>query len=207
MEIKGDTITVVPATHDPDGHKLDPECAPAARTISVSAPLQLSGGGTAGQIPGSFTYETTAGELAVGLRYKCAACKHFDVKRWRAYRRECEWSGDMDKRRWVNEIRLQIEQVMPADQREKYTDSQGDFDIEAAMDNMGLCMALTEEWSRRFNKTFPVLIHPLAGCPAVDPLGQPQSAPFQPKDSAADRAAAKVYDSVMGMAQGKMPEK
>jgi hypothetical protein len=207
VEIKADVITVVPATHDPDGHALEPELAPAVRSIQVTTPLQLSTGQVIrADMPGSFDYETTAGELALNMRFRCGACVHFNVKRWRDFRRECEWSGDAEKRQWVNEFRFAIEQAMPAGEREKHLDASGELDIEHAMDSMGLCDALTEEWSRLANDAWPVVMCALAGCPDTDPWGRKQAAPFRARDRAADRAAAAAYDALLGMARGKQPD-
>lgn len=205
MDIRADTITVVPATHTPDGKPLEPEQAPAVRSISVISPLAMNNGTLVRpDMPGSFDYETTAGELAVGMRFKCASCIHFNPKRWQKLKHECEWSSDVTERKWLNEVRSSIEQVLPAGEREKHVDEQtGELDIEHALMSLGLCDALTEEWSRLMNEKWPVLVHQLSGCPDVDPLGQPQAPPFRSRDTAADRAAAKAYDGILGMAQGK----
>lgn len=209
MELRADTITVVPATHDPDGKPLEPEQAPAVRSIGVTTPLTFNSGQLIRQdMPASFDYETTAGEIAVGLRYSCAGCIHFNQRRWQTLKHDCEWNGDIEKRRWVNEVRSAIESSLPEREREKHIDEQsGELDVEHAMMALGVCDALTEEWSRKFNQSFPVLLFPLCGCPDVDPLGAPQAPPFQPRDRSAARAAAKAYDGMLGMARGKAPEK
>lgn len=206
MEIKRDTITVIPATFDPDGKPLEPEQAPAVHRFEVSAPLDCGGRIVRPDMPGSFDYETTAGELAVNLRFRCSSCAHFNVKRWRKFRRECEWGSKMELRQWVNEIRFNIERYLDPAEREKHSDSDGELDIEHAMDALGMCDAYTDEWSRRKGEFFPVLLSPLCGCPSVDPLGNPQAPAFKPKDRAAEKASSEAYDSVLGMARGKAPD-
>lgn len=205
MEIRADTISVVPATITPDGKPLEPEEAPAVRSIQVSTPLAFNNGTIIRpDSPASFDYATTAGELATGLRFRCASCVHFNAKRWQKLKHEYEWSSSIEERKFVNEVRASIEQVLPVGEREKHIDEQtGELDVEHAMMSLGICDALTDEWSRLMNEKFPVLMHPLAGCPDVNPLGQPQSPPFRPRDTAADRAAARAYDGILGMAQGK----
>lgn len=208
MKITGDTITVVPATHDPDGKPMEPEQAPVVRSLSVEAPLSFN----TGQIirpdsPGAFNYEMTAGEMAYAFRNRCATCKHFNMPRWRQLRRELEWSKDMEKRQFVNEIRAAIEQTLPAGERDKHADPQGDLEIESALDAFGLCEAMTELRSREEAGLFPVLTMPTGGCPdQKSPRGADLSNLYQPRDRQADRAAAQAHDKIMRMAQGKRSE-
>lgn len=206
MKVTGDTITVIPATHDPAGQPIEPEQAPAMRTLTVEAPLTINGGQIIRpDMPGAFNYEMAAGEMAVSLRHRCATCKHFNMPRWRQLRRELEWSADMEKRQFVNEIRASIEQALPARERDKHADpASGELDIEHALDAFGVCEAMTEIRSREEATLFPVLTMPTGGCPdQKTPRGADLSNLYQPRDHAADRAAAQAHDKIMKMATGK----
>jgi len=207
LQIKQDVITVIPATHDPDGHALEPELAPAVRSIVVATPLSLNNGRIIRpDMPGSFDYETTAGEIAYAMKARCATCKHFNTARWRQLRRELDW-GNMEQRAFVNEIRASIEQTLPVSERDKHIDDQGEIDLEHALDSFGLCEAATEIWSREKHEMFPVLQLPTGGCPQTKtPSGTNLANLYQPRDRSADRAASDAYDKILGMARGKRPE-
>ncbi len=207
LQIHNDVIKVSPATHDPDGHALEPELAPAVRSMIVSAPLSFNGGAmVTPSLPGSFDYQTTAGEIAYAMRSRCATCKHFNAPRWRQLRRELEWSADMEKRSFVNEVRASIEQTMPAREREKFVDEANELEIELALDAFGLCEAMTEIYSREHAALFPALQLPTGGCPQTKtPHGTDLSNLYQPRDRGADRAASGAFDKIMGMARGRTP--
>lgn len=210
-----DVLKIAPATHGPDGQKIEPEQAPAVvsrdltvpMTFNTGAPIVLPGEASPLTLPGSYDFETTAGEVAEAMRHKCGTCRHFDVVGWRKLRRQLEWSSDMNHRVFVNNIRASLEQYLPENERARHQDAQtGELDLEHALDACGLCRAQTEIKSKEEHELHPVLVFADCGCPnEKTPAGVDLSNLYQPRDRAADRDAAQAHDKVLRIAQGKDP--
>ena len=207
MEIKDDVIKVSTATEDAKGQPIEPEEHPAEHSLIMEAPLTF-GGETIAQMPGSFDYLTDAGSLAIGLRDRCELCIHWSVERWRQLRRGLEFSNKMDQRQYVNQVRYNLEQYLPISEREKHIDAQtGEVDLEAVLDSMGLCNALTEIMSKAYKALYPFTTFGMCGCPdMMAPDGTSLAGNFKPRDTEAAQAAAKTYDNILKMALGEHPE-
>jgi hypothetical protein len=206
MDVKSDIIRVSTEKRDQDGKQIDPEEHLAERSIGLEAPMTL-GGVEVGTLPGSIDFQTTAGSFAQGVRDRCELCKHWSVDRWRAVRRGLEFGNRLDHRQMVNEMRYNLEIYLEGGDRDKFSDAQtGELDIEAALDSMGLCAALTEVFSRADGEVSPWATFSAAGCPSFEgPHGEDLLKNFVPRDAEAYKAACKSYDNVMRMAQGKAP--
>lgn len=211
MSPADDILRIAPATHGPDGQKIEPEEAPAQLSHPTTAPLTFNDGtpvtvnGVAIALPGSFDFESTAGEIADAMRHKCSTCKYFDVPRWRLMRRRLEVSSNMEERIYVNNVRASIEQFLPMDERDKHHDAlTGELDTEHALDAFGLCNAQTEIKSKEEHELHPVLVLGNCGCPDEKSMtGIDLSKLYKPRDRAADRDAARSFDKVLAMAQGR----
>lgn len=211
MEIKGDAVRISTADRAVDGSPIEPEEHLAEHIIQLDAPMKFQTGepmpaGVPGVLPGSFDYQTTAGDLAVALRHRCSQCKHWNVPGWRRLRRQFEASGEMDKRQFVNEVRFAIEQLLPEEERSRHSDESGDLDLEHVLDAMGLCNVITEILSKSYGQLWPVVQLSAGGCPDhKGPHGEDLSDHFQARDREAEKIGAQVYDGVLGMTEGKMP--
>lgn len=199
-----DKIIIVPATHAPDGSPLEPEERPAMVRTETQSPLALGGVETGAGVATFIDHETTAGVLAETYRNRCATCMHFSIPAWRNLRRRLDTSSNMDHRKFVNEVRAAVEQMLPENERERHVDPQtGDLDLEHALDSFGLCGAITEILSAEQKELTPALQLPEGGCPENNsPGGTFLGALYQPRDVAADRAASQAYDKILRMAEG-----
>lgn len=207
--VSEETLRVTPATHAPDGTKLEPEERPAQRVVPTTAPLRVgSGEEISAIIPAEAVIETTAGELAMGFRTKCATCRHFNQQLWRRLRREYERSTSMEKRDFVNQVRFGIAQCQDAETAARHMDENTfEIDVEAVLDILGVCEAQTEIFSKYAGELDLKLFYPTAGCPdgMRGPGGEDLAHLYQPRDRAAERAASGAHDLILRMAQGKAP--
>lgn len=190
MKINGETIQVVPLTHDEKGDKLEPEQAPARRLLDVSDTISLTGPNGEVQstavMPMSVSVEMPAGELALGLSQPCFSCKHFDTAAWAQYRRS---------RMATAEGRAEL----LAMQEELIRSANADpSDVEEAFSGMGICRVLTEA------RNDAVIVYPVSTCPDTLPNSAvpfPRSYKARTSDDARNSTA--TFDSIMRSAQGR----
>ena len=199
MKIKNDMIKIQTAAMDAQGNKLEPEAQPAARVISTDANVNGTNQKALGALNSEIVLQTTAGEIANGVRRQCFQCKHFDTDAFRQYRRNCEVSPHMDKRREINAIRAALLETQNVRIAERHVDKDGEMDAEHALQFLGICHPLTEIHSDA------VVVYPIGTCPdEVCTPSQPNGL-FTPKSSEADRQSAKSFDEIMLRAAGKKP--
>ena len=201
MDIKSDTLQVLPVTHSPDGKPLEPEERPAQRVLGVA--VAPTGHIVPGQpvtigVPTTINIEGTAGEFAQGFRHQCQSCIHFSPAAWQTLRAKWENSPDLIERKFVNGIRGMLLSSGNAQLAERHMGQDEELDVEHALQAMGLCRALTEIFSDHYRQFAPQIIHPLGGCPAQPgPSGEDLTQLFTPKNRQAARAGAQAYDAVL----------
>lgn len=190
MKVNGETIQVVPLTHDEKGDKLEPEQAPARRLLDVSDTISLTGPGGEVQstavMPMSVSVEMPAGELALGLSQPCFSCKHFDAQAWLQYRRS---------RMATPEGRAELQAMSEELVRSANADPE---DVEMAMSGMGICRVLTEA------RNDAVIVYPVSTCPDTLPNSvTPFPRSYKPRTSDDARQSSATFDSIMRSAQGR----
>lgn len=197
MDIKGETINVLPLERDEKGDKLEPEERPAQRLLDVSERVQLTNGQkTEGSIRMQVSIEMSAGEIAAGFSSPCMLCKNFDTKAWREYFRFL--SSNVDGIRVLNAFRAAIAGSGNAAVRERHVGQDGDVDVEHALQALGICHPLTETMGE------PAIVYPVATCPEFVPgTNNPFPKCFVPKTSDDEKVSAAAFDSIMRAAQGK----
>lgn len=199
MEIKKDELVVVPKNlvTDEQGHHPDPEQAPAARRIEVAANVDAGPYDTTGGVPVSFDMPTTAGELAVAMRSRCEFCRHFDRPTSQKLIEQADHpAAPLERRERVQQMRAHLIATGNADVYAATPDEDGTLDVEAALDSLGVCRALTE------HENEIVFVHPMSCCPpevctASAPVGF-----FEDKEQL-DRRGVSIYDTILNTAAGK----
>jgi hypothetical protein len=198
-DIKIETIPR-PNTESVGGARPEPEELPARRILDVSAPAKMSG---TGEVVGLFktyvTYETDVQTIAQGERNACHRCQFWDHALW-ANKLYHDWQLQPGRREEMNAWRGHlISSHLRDDARSLVQDADNDIDVEAALQSMGVCQALTEI----YGKDPMVVTHPLSSCPEVDNKGQPAPNLFVDRDAKMARMGSALYDTVMRLAQGK----
>lgn len=210
MDVKKDTIEVVPRTmFEPvGGARPEPEELAARRVLEVDAPANLSGSGAAGehgQIVGSMTarvvYEDVVETMAQGVKSPCHACRFFNHKLWVKTLLPA-WQLHPIKKHTLNALRARFLSSSLSDEaRSLIQDNENDIDIEAGLQSMGVCDALTEVY--QMPKGEYLITHPLASCPSTGPDGEPFTSHFVDRDATYGKMGAALYDGVMRLAQGR----
>lgn len=214
MKIDQQEIRVVPATTDPaTGEKLEPEERPAEirnytamPLVMGSDPRNVSFAGPSLTVRGVVSVDMVAGEVADALRKRCADCRHYDRKAWMHLYRQ--WRvGSYEEQQKLNALRATASSVGDEDYRQKHMDAeQGEVDVEHAIQDMGICHALTDYWSKILGRNEEMLFAPECGCP--DEFGPDNTylgRLFMPRDGGAAKRGAQQYDKVMQAAAGRTP--
>ena len=217
MDFKEERLEIAShVTHAADGTKLEPEEKPARRVLDgAEAPMSLGGkpiqiaGGRA-VLPASVAYEGTVGKFAQSFRHQCKFCVHFDREGWQRVKRGIMQSDDIEQQRALNSMRaMLIESQDDAVQSLHTNPMDGDVDVEAALNMLGMCRAQSEIWTSFKKEFFPIITHPYGGCP-TDSDGHPAKGPdgssldlYKPKNPAAEKAAAQGFDAIMAAALGE----
>lgn len=193
-----DQIAVMPVTIS----GLEPEEAAVERKIDVVAPVTLGqqgvGGEHVGTLPTSIVTTSTAGQLARNVSRNCSTCRHFNRERWRdTLRRSDHPAAPRDAREAVNAVRAALLMTQNAEMFPT-AGADGDADVEASLHNdIGVCNALSEI------EKDDVGVHQLSWCPPQYASAARPDGMWQPKGTAAKKAAGKGFDAIMRMAQGK----
>lgn len=128
----------------------------------------------------------------------CADCSHFDRAAWHDLKRRWDASSDPEKRRLLNNMRLNLSDSASAEFRDRFENPlDGDFDIEAALMSFGICRPFTEIFRDA------IIVAPIATCPDRGPDGGPAPYLFQPKDAPTDQRINESYDAIMRLAAGE----
>lgn len=207
MHIKRDVFRIENSPVALDGSKVEPEAQVVQHIFEGSAPVQLrtNGGEVAvGSVPLEIVGHGTAQQVARSVSALCANCLYFKNEAWRAMLARNEGAtATPAERHAINSIRQQILLNMPdADQ---HTGQDGDYDLEHALNSMGLCPALNEFYKTKGQKSELYGVWPTAGCPAETCSADRPMGLFKPKNADAGKASAQNYDAVMQRAAGKIP--
>lgn len=200
LAIKDDQLLIVPRTlaEPVGGARPEPEEMPAQRVLGVAHELYGNvDRKPLGEQKVIITTEEPVRTFAQGVRSQCRDCKHFDNPDWMKLKRIWDFSGDPAKLRMLNNLRLTADSVRSDDVKDMHVGMDGGYDVEAALNSMGVCHAFTEINNEE------TIVHPLASCPEHLSSGQPAPMMFAPKDAATDRRINQTYDTIMGQAAGK----
>lgn len=202
LRIKSDLLKVRNLPHDDAGQKIDPEQQPARRVMTVEggAPVDMSmdRGRQIGSIPAEIIAETTAGEVANTLRSRCFQCANFDTEAWKKLRLIWGNSSDPETFKKLNGVRMALLATTNPEIARRSEGQDGDFDVEHAIAQLGICRPLSE-----INKDGVVIVSPISTCPdnvcsPTNPRGL-----FEPKDKAHEKIGSAAYDQILNMAAGK----
>ena len=211
MDVFDDKLRISQSDRDEKGKQIDPEERPVERVITTAIPVGLSNGQSVeaftkgdarGEVPNEVSVTGSAVEFAQGFRGRCRLCKHFDREGFRRWKKDVDLSGDPERRKFLNFLRSKVLGEMYEQTISKHQGPDGDLDVEHAVNEFGICRAL----SHAFNDLFAVW--PDAGCPVADPSGKPiDPAPFTPRDSDAAREGTSSYDTILKTAAGSGPKR
>lgn len=208
MRVTDDRVVITPvqATAHADGTPVEPEEAPVHRILDAELPLSFNTGQLISQkMPGEVTVDMSAGELAARMRSRCAECVHFSNTAWLKLYNELRHSlNDPSAQIFLNQIRAAVDQVTDAEYVAKHYDHATDeVDIDHALQDLGLCHAMTEIWQSFLKKKYPIIVAPEASCPDdKGPRGEDFSTLFKSRDRAEGRRSGKMYDMILRLAQG-----
>jgi len=197
--IKSDMLHIQHHSAADDGSKIEPEQQPAQRVIEADGEVEMRSGGVVGSMPVRIISDMTAGSLAMVVRSRCRTCKNFDRTSWRKMVRKAdEVDAPAIEKASAMMVRDALLMTDNADVIDANTVSptEPDFDVEAALNSMGICHALTE-----FKRDL-IVVHPLSGCPTEVATPERQEGFYTPRSNEAERLAQAKYDEVMRAAQG-----
>ena len=210
MEIIGDSLKISTADRDDSGKQIDAEERTIVHELITPVDVTLSNNQsveqyTHGEASGSKTSTIEASapaiEFALGFRGRCRLCKHFDHAQFLRWKHDVETSGNLPRRRVLNDLRGQILGKGYAQIIDSHQGQDGDLDVEHALNEFGICPAMSEALSDL------VFVWPDAGCPTTDPTGAPFKALFVPRDAEAAREGTRAYDAILKAAQGGAPKR
>ena len=190
---------------------VEPEAQQVQHNFKTAVPIGPKDGAAQGAgIPGVIQYDTTAGELALGAKAACVACRHWSRKDFREY--VAKSVGPLSKA----EDRQTIEGM-----KSRLAQAHGLENLGEAMKAMGICRVLNEivkGWVGEDPRHYPVITEDIAGCPRYISAGasaegvpnrveittpaQPLGL-YRPLDLDAQKIGAKRYDAVLFDALGK----
>lgn len=209
MKIQADLLKISSGALNLKGEKLEPEQQLVRREVSVQAPVK-HGQGTVGTdvgvIPTKIITDQTAGEQAVAMRSLCGNCKHFRNDLWMRDLNKADSPGaPIERRRAVNQIRAALLQTQSHKLTESAVGADGDFDIEAALRQLGYCQALFSFFKNmgKANDEAMTLVHPASSCPNDVRTPAAPEGFFEYKDLEAEKVANANYDKIMNIASGK----
>lgn len=200
LRIRSDILKVRHVPFTEKGDKIEPEQQPAARVITTDSEVNTRDGRTVGSLPTQIITEMTAGDAAESMRSKCFQCKNFDVKAWDRLR--LFWGNSSNKEIFekLNKVRFALLTMRNEEVARRSTGIDGDFDVEHALRQMGICQPLTE-----LNRD-PIIVSPISTCP--DEVCTPENPRglFVAKDKDHAMMGDSAYDKIMRMAVGKPAE-
>ena len=206
MEIKSDKLVIQQSDRNEKGTQIDAEEKPAERVMETEIPISLSNGQsvsefTKGASSGlahtpSIAISGTAIEFASGYRGRCKWCKHFDKPRFAQWKKDVEFSTNLERRKVLDYLRGKLLSDGYASVIDQHQGSDGDLDVEHALMEFGICQALSHDYNDMF------FVWPDAGCPMEDPKGVPMDSRFKARDAGAGRAGTSGYDRILKAAQG-----
>jgi hypothetical protein len=210
MKIRGDLLKISSGALNVKGEKLEPEEQLVRREVTVDSQVNLGpglgGGKKVGVIPTKIVTETTAGAQAQKGLFLCGNCKHFSNAEWRRDLKNADGpDAAIEKRRAVNQIRAALLQTQSPKIAERSMGKDNDFDVEHALHELGYCRALYAFFKHmnKSNQEAVTLVHPESSCPQdVKSETNPEGF-FEYASEEAKQLAAKNYDKIMQMAQGK----
>lgn len=191
--------------------QVDPEGQTAVRRLESTAPIGPQGGSAVGGIPSVLEYKSTAGALANAVKTACIACRHHNVRAWRAWVAAATGpAATAEQKQTIQTLRgrLLIDGV-------GIFSDDGEFDVEATLMSFGICEVLSD-WVKGIVGEnpihWPIVTAKDATCPtyvAVEGARMEVTTPaqplglFRPKDLDARKHGAKRYDAVLFGAAGK----
>lgn len=210
MKIKRDVFRIESGAREADGTKLEPEQQAVQHIFEGAAPVGVGAGldivdgdGARGSMPLEIIAHSTAQQTARSVSALCANCKWWSNEAWRRMLANAERpDASPAERHSVREIRAQILLHMP--EADKHVGDDGDYDVEHAMQSMGLCPALKEFYKTKGEPEEPVAMWPTAGCPTETCTPDKPMGLFLPRDGDARKASAANFDAVMQRAAGKI---
>lgn len=208
MHIKRDVFKIESGAVALDGTKIEPEAQLVHHIFEGTAPVEISTPGVnkqgvVGNVPLEIVADATAAQVARSVSALCGNCRYWRNDLWRQMiaRNEGPASTPAEQHA-INSIRQQIILNMP--DPDQHVGQDGDYDIEHALNSMGLCPALNEFYKQKGQKSELYGTWPTAGCPAETCSKDRPMGLFEPKDAAAGKASAANYDAVMQRAAGKI---
>lgn len=198
LKIRSDVLKVARGpVFNEKGDKAEPEQQPAQRVMTLEGGAPVTGSrdaGKLGSIPTQIIAETSAGEAALAMRSKCFLCKNFDKETWKKLR--LFWGNSSDKETFakLNKVRLALLQTRNTELARRSEGLDGDFDVEHALTQLGICQPLTE-----LNGA-AVIVSPISTCPDHVCTKENPTGLFTPKDREREKMGSDAYDAIMRVA-------
>lgn len=206
MEITDDKLVISTSDRNEKGTQIDAEEKSAERILETPMDVTLSNGQTVAEYTKGMAsgFQNTpqisvagnVAEFASGFRGRCKWCKHCDRPRFRQWKKDVEFSTNLERRKVLDYLRSKLLGEGYASVVDAHEAKDGDLDVEHALNEFGICQALSHD----FNDMF--FVWPDAGCPMQDPTGAPMESRFEPRDGDAQRAGTEGYDRILKAAQG-----
>ena len=200
VDITSDVLEVQNQARDQKtDQKLEPEEQPARRMLGTETPVSGSiDGEVKGALPSAIAIHGTAIEFAKNAASQCRLCVHWDHMAWTKLLLHLRHHGSPTDWKDLNKMRALLVETGNATIANMHEDYQGDFDVEHALDALGICHAYTEIYRE------PVYTHPLGGCSEDRaPSGEDLSQCFRPRNANERVESTAIYDQIMQAATGK----
>ena len=210
MDVKGEKLVISQDDRNEKGQQIDPEERIGERQTITSIPITLNNGQSVEEFTGGaatgekdITIRATgnAVEFATGYRDQCRFCRHCDVAWFRRWKHDVQVSADPERSKVLNFLRGKILGSVDPEVIGKHPTTEGDLDVEHALNEFGICHALSSEFKDM------VFVYPDAGCPLNMPDGTPCPSFFKPRDTQAAQAGTTGYDNILKAAQGGSPKR
>lgn len=198
LKIRSDVLKVARGpVFNTKGDKAEPEQQPAQRVMTVEGGAPVSGSRDAkqlGAIPMQIVAETDAGTAALAMRSKCFLCKNFDTATWKKLR--LFWGNSSDKELFekLNRVRMALLTTRNMEISRRSEGQDGDFDVEHAITQLGICQPLTELQGAA------VIVSPISTCPDHVCSKERPTGLFTPKDREHEKMGSDAYDAIMKVA-------
>ncbi len=212
MLVKGQSFKIETAKRDEQGKQWDGEEKPTERILETEFAVTLANGqsveeytkGKASgfQIPQSVAIVGKTIEFASGMKNRCANCAHFDQEAFQKWKTRMDL-GNAAERAEVNGLRGMLLDEGHAQFVDQHTGTDGDIDVEHALNCCGICRELTSIWKEE------AIVWPDSGCPdyrgnEILPIEQrcDYSYLFRPRDRSAVTSGNAAYDAILKAAAG-----
>jgi hypothetical protein len=229
MDVTEKGFLIDTAQRDAKGNQIDAEEKRTEQVLETKIPVTLgkkdeevggvvpidksvsdfTGGKMSGlAIPQTVNVVGTAIEFATKTRTRCSLCLNFDNVGFLQWKKRME-EGSKEEWEEVNKIRYQVMDREPEIGEdgltlgERHIGKDGDFDVEHALNECGVCPALREATGE------VCVVWPESGCPnhtddELLPIEQRQdySRLFKPRDAEAEKSGIEAYDKILKTAAG-----